>query len=60
MSQKYADWDKAFQAALAALNAARDAKSREKAIAEYQKVYGQRTAFMREERTGYVWLYLQK
>jgi hypothetical protein len=27
---------------------------------EYQKVYGQRSAFMREEMTGFVWLYLQK
>ena len=26
----------------------------------YQKVYEQRTAFMNEERTGYVWLFLRK
>jgi hypothetical protein len=58
--KKYADWEKDFQAALASLNSARDAKSREKATKEYQKVYGQRSAFMREERTGFVWLYLQK
>ena len=59
-TKKYADWDKSFQAALASLNSARDATSREKATQEYQKVYGQRSAFMREERTGFVWLYLQK
>jgi hypothetical protein len=57
---KYAAWEKDFQAAQAALNSARDDKSREKATQEYHKVYGQRTAFMREEMTGFVWLYLQK
>lgn len=58
--KKYADWDKAFQAAQASLNSASDAKSREKASEEYNKVYSQRSAFMREEMTGFVWLYLQK
>ena len=58
--KKYADWEKEFQAALATLNSARDAKSREKATAEYHKVYGRRSAFMREEMTGFVWVYLQK
>jgi hypothetical protein len=58
--KKYAEWDKTFQAALASLSSARDEKSREKALQEYQKVYGQRSAFMREEMTGFVWLYLQK
>jgi hypothetical protein len=57
---KYADWEKAFQAAGQSLNSARDQKSREKAIQEYQKLYNQRSSFMREERTGFVWLYLQK
>ncbi len=59
-AKKYADWEKAFQAAQASLNSARDAKSREKAVEEFQKIYGQRSAFMREEMTGFVWLYLQK
>jgi hypothetical protein len=58
--KKYAAWEKDFQAAMTALNSARDAKAREKATKEYQKVYGQRTAFMRQEMTGFVWLYLQK
>jgi hypothetical protein len=60
LTKKYAAWEKDFQAALASLNSAKDAKSREKASQEYQKVYGQRSAFMREEMTGFVWLYLQK
>jgi hypothetical protein len=57
---KYADWEKDFQAAQKALNAVTDAKDRAKANQEYGKVYGRRTQFMREERTGFVWLYLQK
>jgi hypothetical protein len=60
MKKKYAAWEKDFQAALAALNSAKDAKAREKASQEYQKVYGRRSAFMREEMTGFVWLYLRK
>jgi len=59
-ASKYADWEKSFQAAQQALGAARDTKAREKASEEYSKVYGQRSAFMREEMTGFVWLYLQK
>src|SRR5437588_3659187 len=58
--RKYADWEKEFKAALEGLNSARDAKSREKANEEYRKVNGQRSTFMREEMTGFVWLYLQK
>jgi hypothetical protein len=57
---KYAAWEKEFQAAQAALNAARDAQSQQKANQEFQRVYAQRTAFMHEEMTGFVWLYLQE
>jgi hypothetical protein len=57
---KYAEWETASQAALASLNSARDDKSRQKASEEWQKVYNQRSAFMREEMTGFVWVYLQK
>ena len=60
MQKKYAAWEKEFQAALTAVNKATDAKDREKAMQEYQKVYGKRSAFMREEMTGFVWVYLQK
>jgi len=58
--KKYADWDKTFKAALAALNSGPDAKANAKAVQEYNKVYNRRTEFMREEMTGFVWLYLQK
>src|SRR6516165_363638 len=57
-TKRYAEWEKTFQAALAALNSAKDAKAREKATQEYQKVYGQRSEFMHEEMTGFVWVYL--
>jgi hypothetical protein len=59
-TKKYAAWEKALEAALASWDVARDARSRQKANEEYQKVSGQRSAFMREESTGFVWLYLQK
>ena len=58
--KRYADWDKAFQAAQKSLNSARDADSRKKATEEYQRIYRQRSEFMHEEMTGFVWLYLQK
>jgi hypothetical protein len=58
--KKYSEWEKTFQEALASLNSAPDADSRKKANEEYQKVYGQRSAFMKEEMTGFVWVYLQK
>ncbi len=60
LAKKYAAWEKEFQAAAAALNKVTEAKEREKAVQEYQKVYGKRSAFMREEMTGFVWVYLQK
>jgi VCBS repeat protein len=59
-AKKYADWDKEFQAAQAALNSARDDASRKKATEAYQTLYRQRSEFMHEEMTGFVWLYLQK
>jgi hypothetical protein len=58
--KRHADWEKETQVALQALNSATDAKAREKASGDYNKAYERRTEFMREERTGFVWLYLQK
>src|SRR5262249_5279964 len=58
--KRYAAWEKSFQAALAKLNSARDANARQKPFEEYQKLYSQRSTFMHEEMTGFVWLYLQK
>jgi len=59
-AKRYADWDKEFQAAQEALNSAVDDASRKKATEAYRDLYRQRSAFMHEEMTGFVWLYLQK
>jgi hypothetical protein len=37
-----------------------DEAKRAKASQEFSKVYNQRTEFMKEDRTGFVWLYLRK
>jgi hypothetical protein len=58
--KKYAEWEKTFQEALSKLNKATDASARQKATEEYRKIYNSRSSFMREEMTGFVWVYLQK
>jgi hypothetical protein len=59
--KKFADWQRAFQAASAALGSTgNDAKANAKANEEYSKVYSRRAEFMHEDMTGFVWLYLQK
>jgi FG-GAP-like repeat len=59
--KKFADWQDAFKAAAEALGSvAGDAKDRTKANEDYRAVYNRRSEFMHEERTGFVWLYLQK
>jgi len=57
---KYAEWKAAFEAASAAMQKAGGEKAQAKAREEYQKVYSSRKAFLHEEMTGFVWLYLQK
>ena len=59
-AKKHAEWEKSFNEALEAMEAAKDEKSQEKATEEYRKMYSRRFEFMREERTGFVWVYLQK
>jgi hypothetical protein len=58
--KRYAAWQKDVLVVTAALNSARDAESRKKATEEYRRVFDQRSAFMHEEMTGFVWLYLQE
>lgn len=54
---RHAVWEKKFAVAGKALgNGSRD----QKAVEQWRKIYEEREAFMHEERTGYVWLYLQK
>jgi hypothetical protein len=59
--KKFADWQEASKTASAAFSSAgNDAKAQTKAREEYQKVWERRTGFMNEDRTGFVWLYVQK
>ena len=59
--KKFADWQKAFEDASQELSSENaDEAERAKANEEYRKVYDQRTEFLKENRTGFVWLYLQK
>jgi hypothetical protein len=63
--KRYAEWEKAFKAVSSPPSLPDgDEKARAKAAQEYNKeydrVYNQRTEFMREEMTGFVWVYLQK
>ena len=65
--EKYQQWQKDFQAAIQKLNDAqqdektsKDEKAMQKLREEYTKVYEQKSKFMNEEMTGFVWLYRQK
>jgi len=59
--QKFAEWNKSTGEAASQLNSAvNDEKKRDKAQQHYQELYNQRSKFMREDRTGFVWLYLRK
>jgi len=59
--QEFADWQKSLSEAAEKLNAAGDdQKKQQEAQQRYQRVYDRRSEFMKEERTGFVWLYLRK
>jgi len=59
--KKFMAWQKAFTAASKELSSqTSDQAQRTKAKEEYRKIYDQRAEFMNEDRTGFVWLYLQK
>jgi hypothetical protein len=59
--QKFADWNKSIGEAAKELNSAEsDPKKQSEARQRYQRVYDRRSEFMKEERTGFVWLYLRK
>jgi len=59
--KKFADWQKAFAVVREKLTpATSDEAQRTKAFEDYRKVYEQRATFMREEQSGFVWLYLRK
>jgi len=58
--QKFADWKKSFEDTLKELNSTTDEKQRTEASRKFQDLYGKRGEFMKEDRTGFVWLYRQK
>jgi hypothetical protein len=59
--KKFAAWQEAVQKASKELSSeTNDQAKRQKANEEFQKVYNSRNEFMKEDRTGFVWLYLQK
>jgi hypothetical protein len=60
-NEKYAQWQESVSKVRAEVNAAsKDAKARNEAQQRFQKLYSERGTFMKEDRTGFVWLYLQK
>lgn len=59
--KKFAAWQKAVERVSKELSSeTADQAKRNKANEEFNKIYKQRTEFMKEERTGFVWLYLRK
>jgi len=59
--KKFADWQKAIDTVSKELSSqTADQAKRNKANQEFNRIYNQSAEFMREERTGFVWLYLQK
>jgi hypothetical protein len=59
--KKFADWKKARDEVSARLNSeANDEKKRAEAQQQVQELYKRRTEFMKEDMTGFVWLYLRK
>jgi hypothetical protein len=59
--RRLAAWRQALEAAeKEADSATADSSQRKKAHEVYSKIFGQRTEFMKEDHTGFVWFYLQK
>jgi hypothetical protein len=59
--KKFAAWRKAVEEASKVLSSeTADQEKRKKANEEFSKIYEQRSEFMKEDRTGFVWLYVQK
>ena len=59
--KKFAEWQKAVEEMSKKINNEKASQEeREKANKEFRKVYQQKTEFMTEDRTGFVWLYVRK
>jgi len=59
-AEKYAKWQKDFDAAMKEYSTAKEPAEKRKASQRYQKIYGQRSKIINQERTGFVWLFVQK
>jgi FG-GAP-like repeat len=58
---RFAEWTKALGEAGEKMQAARnDKEKRQEAQQRYVQLYEQRLQFMKEDRTGFIWLYLRK
>jgi hypothetical protein len=61
INEKFDEWNKKVREASTKLNTeAKDEKQRTAALEQLQKLYASRSEFMKEDRTGFVWVYLQK
>jgi hypothetical protein len=59
--KRFDEWTKARSQASEKIGAGvKDEKEQQKAQERIQELYQQRTQFMKEERTGFIWLYLRK
>jgi hypothetical protein len=58
--KKHAEWQKAVAAISKEMSSEKDQAKRQKANEDFNKLYRQKSEFMSEDRTGFVWLYLQK
>jgi len=59
VKKKQAEWQAEYQAALKAYSTAKP-EDRQAASKKFQKVYAKKSQFITKERTGFVWLYVQK
>jgi hypothetical protein len=58
--KRLAEWQEEYRNAVEQFQAAKDEKERQELNRKYIAVYRKRNDLMKEERTGYVWLYEQK
>ena len=58
--EKYAKWQEDFNAAMKEYSAAKEPAEKRKASQRYQKIYRERSKLINQERTGFVWLFVQK
>jgi hypothetical protein len=59
-AEKLAKWRKEYNAASEAMTKASGDEEKRAAQKNFSEVYGRRTEFMKQDMTGYVWLYRQK